>query len=867
MDSKQIRQKFVDFFVNKGHTHVPSSSLIPAQDPTILFTNAGMNQFKDVFLGKEIRPYKRAVTVQKCARAGGKHNDLENVGFTKRHLVFFEMLGNFSFGDYFKKEAIAFAWEFITKEMRLPKDKLYVSIYKDDDESFEIWNKEQGVPASRIYRLGEKDNFWSMGDLGPCGPCTEIHIDRGPEWGCKNIEECGPACDCDRFLEIWNNVFMQFDRQKDGSLKPLEKTGVDTGMGLERLCCIMQDKDSVFDTDLFTPIRKKTEEISGKKYSEQTDEIKAAFNVVAEHARSSSMLIADGCIPSNEGRGYVLRKIIRRAALFSQKLTDKSLLPELSHVVVKEFGAVYPELVQHKEIIEQTLRQEVEKFAENLVRGQSLLEKYFQAHQSTKIIPGDEIFKLYDTFGFPVELISVIAKEKNFSLDMLSFEQEMIKQKERSGKQALEALDYVRLPEYITCDFTGYDELSTTTKVVAIIDDQTQQIESLQAGSSGWIITEKSPLFAMGGGQTPDRGTMAIGQDTFDIQDVRLISGLIATRITTPKTLKVGDIVTVHADQEYRKAIMRNHTATHLLQAALMELFDKNIKQSGSFVTADYLRFDFSTNSNLSHELLNKIELLVNKKIQDNKPVHIEYLPFELAKKKGALAFFEGKYTPERVRVVTIPDFSAELCCGTHVHATGDIGAFKITELKAISAGNRRIVAYTGQGAIKLFQDMTDTIKELQNECKVGQEDLVKTVLEYKKEIKEHASTIKTLKKEIRKAQIPQWLSQVEMINKIPFLLIDFDGYTNDELKEIGSDLNNKQPGFYVLKSSLPERTVFVVHLASSLTSTINLKNFSQWLKERHGINSGGSQTIIQGGSEKFDGNLKESIKEWLASN
>jgi len=866
MDSKQIRQKFVDFFVNKGHTHVPSSSLIPAQDPTILFTNAGMNQFKDVFLGKEIRPYKRAVTVQKCARAGGKHNDLENVGFTKRHLVFFEMLGNFSFGDYFKKEAIAFAWEFITKEMGLPKDKLYVSIYKDDDESFEIWNKEQGIPASRIYRLGEKDNFWSMGDLGPCGPCTEIHIDRGPEWGCKNIEECGPACDCDRFLEIWNNVFMQFDRQKDGSLKPLEKTGVDTGMGLERLCCIMQDKDSVFDTDLFTPLRKKTEEISGKKYSEQTDTLKAAFNVVAEHARSSSMLIADGCVPSNEGRGYVLRKIIRRAALFAQKLTDKSLLPELSHVVVEELGSVYPELIQNKNLIEQTLRQEVEKFAENLVRGQSLLEKSFQTHQKTKIIPGDEVFKLYDTFGFPVELVSVIAQEKNFTVDMLGFEQEMVKQKERSGKQALEALDYVRLPEHINCEFTGYDELNTTAPIVAIIDDQTQQVESLQAGSSGWIITEKSPLFAMGGGQTPDRGTMTFGQDTIDIQDVRLISGLIAARITTPKTVKVGDVVTEHVDQEYRKAIMRNHTATHLLQAALMELFDKNVKQSGSFVTADYLRFDFSTNSNLSHELLNKIELLVNKKIQDNKPVTIEYLPFELAQKKGALAFFEGKYTPERVRVVSIPDFSAELCCGTHVHATGDIGAFKITELKAISAGNRRVVAYTGQGAIRLFQDMSDTIKELQNECKVGQEDLVKTVLEYKKEIKEQTTTIKNLKKEMRKAQIPQWLSQVEMVNNIPFLLINFDGYTNDELKEIGSDLNNKQPGFYVLKSSLPERNIFVAHLAPSLINTINLKNFSQWLKEKHGINSGGSQTVIQGGSEKFDGNLKESIRGWLTS-
>jgi alanyl-tRNA synthetase len=866
MNSKQIRQKFIDFFVSRGHTHVPSSSLIPAQDPTILFTNAGMNQFKDVFLGKETRPYKRAVTVQKCARAGGKHNDLENVGFTKRHLVFFEMLGNFSFGDYFKREAIAFAWEFITKEMGLPKDKLYVSIYKDDDESFEIWNKEQGIPASRIYRLGEKENFWSMGDMGPCGPCTEIHIDRGPEWGCKDIEKCGPACDCDRFLEIWNNVFMQFDRQKDGSLKPLEKTGVDTGMGLERLCCIMQNKDSVFDTDLFTPIREKAEEISGKKYADQPDEIKAAFNVVAEHARSSSMLIADGCIPSNEGRGYVLRKIIRRAALFSQKLTSKSLLPELSQVVVKEFGAVYPELIQHKSTIEQTLHHEVEKFSENLVRGQALLDKHFQTYRHTKIIPGGELFKLYDTFGFPVELITVLAKERNFTLDMLSFEQEMVKQKERSGKQALEELDYVRLPEHINCDFTGYDELTTTSKIIAIIDENVQQVESLQAGSSGWIITEQSPLFAMGGGQAPDRGTMTIGNNTVDIQDVRLISGLVAAHITAPQTIKLNEIVTIRIDPQYRKAIMRNHTATHLLQAALMELVDKNVKQAGSFVSSDYLRFDFTTNQSLSHELLNNVELLVNTKIQDNKPVTIEYLPFELAKKKGALAFFEEKYTPERVRVVSIPDVSSELCCGTHVHATGDIGVFKITEIKAISASTRRIVAYTGQGAVKLFQTMADTLKDLGTECKVGQADLVKTIVEYKREIKEQAIAIKNLKKELRKVHIPQWLSQTEMINNIPFVYINLDGYTHEELKEISSDVSNKQPGLYVLKSLLAGRSIFIVHVSPSLAGNINLKKLSQWLKERHGISSGGSQTVLQGGSEQFDGNLKDSIKEWVKS-
>lgn len=864
MESKCIRQKFVDFFVHKGHTHIASSSLIPTQDPTILFANAGMNQFKDVFLGKEARAYKRAVTVQKCARAGGKHNDLENVGFTKRHLVFFEMLGNFSFGDYFKKEAIAYAWEFITKEMGLPKEKLYVSIYKDDDESYEIWHKQEGVPAHKIYRLGEKENFWAMGDLGPCGPCTEIHIDRGPAWGCKNMEECGPACDCDRFLEIWNNVFMQYDRQKDGTLKPLTKTGVDTGMGLERLCTIMQDKDSVYDTDLFTPIRHKTEEITGLIYAEQPDLLKAAFNVVAEHARSSSMLIADGCVPSNEGRGYVLRKIVRRAALFARKLTEKSLLPELSEVVIEQLGNVYPELVQQKETITKTLRQEVEKFAENLVRGQSLLEKYFEQNKDTKIIPGDQAFKLYDTYGFPIELVTLIAKEKSFDVDCLGFEEEMNKQQERSGKPIHEALDYLQLPEHITCEFTGYDELTTKTKVVAIVDEHVQQVTSIKAGSTAWIITEKSPLFAMGGGQSPDRGSLIVDRDQVAIQDVRLISGMVAALIHTPKTIKVGDTVTVQVDEEHRNAIMRNHTATHLLQAALIELIDKNIKQSGSFVAADYLRFDFTSNAQISHELLNRIEKLINKKIQANNPLEIEYLSFDQAKKAGALAFFEEKYVPERVRVVSIPEFSVELCCGTHVHATGDIGSFKITEIKTISAGNRRIVAYTGQGAVTLFQHLFDDMKELSNECKVPQEDILKTIRDYKKNSKEQTTIIKTLKKEIRKAHGPQWLSEIESINDIPFLFIHVDNYTHDELKEIATDLSSKKPGFYVLMSSVDDHTLFVGQLSGTLADRVNLKKFGAWLKENHHIRGGGSNLLIQGGGGKFDDKIKDCIKDWL---
>ena len=864
MESKRIRQKFVNFFEAKGHTHIQSSSLIPAHDPTILFTNAGMNQFKDLFLGKETRPYSRAVTIQKCARAGGKHNDLDNVGFTKRHLVFFEMLGNFSFGDYFKKEAIAYAWEFVTKEMALPKEHLYVSIYKDDDESFEIWNKQEGVPTDKIYRLGEKENFWAMGDLGPCGPCTEIHIDRGPAWGCKNIKDCGPACDCDRFLEIWNNVFMQYDRQKDGSLKALEKTGVDTGMGLERLCSIMQNKDSVYDTDLFTPIRQRTEELTGLNYDTQPDNLKAAFNVVAEHARSSSMLIADGCIPSNEGRGYVLRKIIRRAALFARKLTNKSLLPELSKKVIEEFCDIYPELKQNAELIVKTLEQEVEKFSENLVRGQALLEKYIQENKNSKMIPGSQAFKLYDTFGFPTELITLLAKENDFAVDMLGFEKEMNKQQERSGKPAHEALDYLRLPEHIYCEFSGYEELRTDTKIVALVDEHIQQVPSIKAGSPCWVITEKSPLFAMGGGQAPDRGTLTFGSNRIDTQEVRLISGLVASLIHAPVTIKVGDSVIIQVDTEYRKAIMRNHTATHLLQAALMELVDKNVKQSGSFVSDTYLRFDFTGNAPISHEQLNKVEQLVNKKIQENNQISVEYTTFDQAKKHGALAFFEEKYVPERVRVVTIPDFSTELCCGTHVHATGDIGTFKITELKTVAAGNRRIVAYTGQGAIALFENLFDTIKDLNSECQTTQDKILETVCGYKKQIKELGTSIKHLKKEIIHSKVPLWLSEVEVIHEVPFSFIHVDNYTNEELKEIATELNKKKPGFYFITSSIQDRSIFIAQATKDITNLLDLKKFGSWLKEMHGINGGGSQILIQGGHGKFDPKLKDSIREWL---
>lgn len=863
MESQRIRQKFVDFFVKRGHAHVASSSLIPAQDPTLLFANAGMNQFKDVFLGNEHRAYKRAVTIQKCVRAGGKHNDLENVGFTKRHLTFFEMMGNFSFGDYFKKEAITYAWEFLTKELQLPQEKLHVSIYEEDDESYDIWHEQIGVPHEKIHRLGKKDNFWQMGDVGPCGPCTEIHIDRGPAFGCQ--EPCGPACDCDRFLEIWNLVFMQYNQQPDGSLQPLAQTGVDTGMGLERLCAVMQNKDSVFLTDLFRPQCLAIERISGKKYEQQSDLLKAAFHVLEDHSRSASMLIADGCMPSNEGRGYVLRKIIRRGALFAQKLTDKSLLPELSQVVIEEMSPFYPALQEQKQLVFDTIKHEVEKFSENLKHGHALLTKYFETHKGDTLVTGEQAFKLYDTFGFPLELIKVMAQERGFSVDLEGFEKEMRKQQERSGALGMDTLDYLKLPSSMQSTFTGYDEIDTETKIVGLIAANHTLADQIDTGNTCWIITEKTPFFVMGGGQSPDQGTLTINGHRVEVLELRLVGGSVAARVKTPVELYIGMPISAHVDGSHRRAIMRNHTATHLLQAALMELFGNAIKQSGSFVATDHLRFDFNCPVNITPEDMNRIELKVNAKIQENIPVCIEILPIEEAKKRGALAFFDEKYT-DKVRLVTVPGYSAEFCCGTHVRATGDIGSLKIVELRTVSAGNRRIVAFTGQGAISLFQENFNALRTLSNEYKVPREKIVEVVLAQKNELRDALNALKLVKKDLNIARLPQWEKNIETVNGRQFLFIDIPLADHDDLKELAELLVGRTPAFYVLVSQGTGKAQVVAAVPRSMTDALDLKKFANWLKDTQAIRGGGSQTMIQGAGDKFEANFKDAVKGWLTN-
>lgn len=865
MNSRQIRNKFIQFFVKNGHEAVASSSLIPAQDPTLLFANAGMNQFKDLFLGLEKRSYNRAVTIQKCVRAGGKHNDLDNVGFTKRHLTFFEMMGNFSFGDYFKQDAIGYAWDFLTKEIGLDAEKLYVSIFETDDEAYDIWHTHVKVPAERIYRLGAKDNFWQMGDVGPCGPCTEIYVDRGAEYGHADVAQCGPGCDCDRFLEIWNLVFMQFDRQIDGSFKPLKQTGVDTGMGLERLCSVVQNKDSVYNTDIFASLLSKIEELTGVAYEEQQYEMKAAFHVIADHIRSSSLIIADGCAPTNDGRGYVLRKIIRRAALFVQKLTDKNIFPELSRVVVQEFGDIYPELETNKELIYTILKSEIEKFSANLVRGKVVLEKYLEESKSGKVITGEQAFKLYDTYGFPIELIGAVAREKGYSVDMTGFDIEMEKQQNQSGKKVIDELTQLELN--VASEFTGYKELETSSPVVALVVDN-HVVDTVSQGQTAYVICEKSPFFIVGGGQVPDQGWIVVNGISVPLIEVRFIGAAIAAKIIAPVNISLGDTVTSRVDFVWRNKAMKNHTGTHLLQAALIELFGKQIQQSGSLVHPDYLRFDFTYHQQLSADDIKRVEDLVNEKIRQNIPVNIEYCSLKEAQQKGALAFFGEKYKPENVRMVKVDDFSVELCGGTHVPATGDIGTFKITESVALSAGHRRIFAVTGPGAIDLFQETFNTVKALSQDYKVKREDVLDAIGKQKEQLKSIQQEVKQLRQQLVVSQIPSMLEAIEQIKNIPFLCVYNTGMSVDDMRVLVRLLEQKQPGFYLIYNHgmLHEPVSFYAAVSSQFASVIDMKQLSAWLQTR-GLRGGVSKNSIQGGGEKFDPQLGAALKEWISHN
>ncbi|MGC2310762.1 MAG: alanine--tRNA ligase [Candidatus Babeliaceae bacterium] len=861
MKSLEIRHKFFDFFTKNRHTQVSSSSLIPAQDPTLLFTNAGMNQFKDVFLGKETRSYKRAVSIQKCMRAGGKHNDLENVGFTKRHLTFFEMMGNFSFGDYFKEGAITYAWEFLTKELRISPDTLYASVFEKDQEAYDLWHKIIGLPENRIVRLGAADNFWQMGETGPCGPCSEIYIDRGSTIGCQSAG-CGPGCHCDRFLEIWNLVFMQFDRQPDGTDKLLAQTGVDTGMGLERLCTIMQNTDSVFETDLFTDIIKVTEKLTQKSYHDADSLQQAAFRVIADHIRSSCFALADGCTPSNEGRGYVLRKIIRRAALFAQKLSDDNFFPEVAYVLIQQMGALYPELKTQEKLIVSILRSETEKFSHNLLSGQAILQKYMQ-EAPDKTITGQQAFKLYDTYGFPLELTKVIAQEHHFSVDLQGFEKYMNEQRLQSGKKV--SAPSIALDPTLMTEFTGYTELETETVITALLRDQASVAE-VAPHEQCWIITPKSPFYVEGGGQVSDQGWVVIHNEKVPIQKLKKINNVVAVEIIAPDTVKVGDQVTLQVNKSARIDTMKNHTATHLLQSALIQVLGKTVKQAGSLVAPDYLRFDFTYHETLTAEQIKQIEQLVNDVIMENIPLRITQTTYKDALARGVIAFFGEKYNPEKVRVVEVPGVSAELCGGTHVKATGDIGCFKITEVSALSAGNRRIVALTGPKAFALFQDDFDIIKTLSQEYKVKPEQLIETLHKQREQCRAALLEVKNLKKELLKTQYSIWLQKQETIADMPFLYVELTDVDVQELREVAQNLIHIKAGIYFLISQTADRLSFVCMISPDSAQHIDVQAFYTYLKQE-GLSGGLSGLTMQGGMKLLPSDLKSKIKNWLNKN
>ncbi|MDD4145927.1 MAG: alanine--tRNA ligase, partial [Clostridia bacterium] len=719
LSGNEIREKFLAYFESKGHTRVESSSLVPYQDPTLLFANAGMNQFKDVFLGLEKRPYTRATSSQKCVRAGGKHNDLETVGKTARHHTFFEMLGNFSFGDYFKREAITYAWEFLTKEMGLPEDMLYATIYQDDDEADDLWQELTSIPPERIVRLGEKDNFWSMGDTGPCGPCSEVLIDRGEKYSCGPNCEIG-KCDCDRFLEIWNLVFMQYNRDAEGKMTPLPRPSIDTGMGLERITSVVQDVESNYDTDLIKPLLKAVESLCGQTY--YRDQRGFAFRVVADHIRACTFLISDGVLPSNEGRGYVLRRILRRAIRFGKVLgIEDPFMDKLVPVVVDLMKGVYPAIEEKADYFAQVIRREEERFHVTLNEGIHLAQEIVHNLQEKglTVIPGEEAFRLYDTFGFPLDLTEDIAEEAGFKVDVEGFNQAMEEQraKARSARQEVRAWDLALTVQNLAGNlpaskFTGYELLEDAGEIGAILKDG-ELVAEAEDGEEVYLIVNRTPFYAEGGGQAGDMGEIAAASGQVRVENTKKMpDGKIVHQGVVSGVVSAGEKVTLLVDILARRNTAKNHTATHLLQKALQIVLGDHVHQAGSFVEEARLRFDFTHFAALTREELWKIEDLVNDKIAESLEVTASEMSLAEAKKLGAMALFGEKYG-ETVRVVRIEDFSKELCGGTHVRNTSQLGLFKIISESAVGSGLRRIEAVTGQGVRQYLAEKESSLEEL----------------------------------------------------------------------------------------------------------------------------------------------------------
>lgn len=871
MKTSELRQKFLKFFETKGHTVVRSSSLVPHDDPTLLFTNAGMNQFKDVFLGFDKRPYSRATTAQKCVRAGGKHNDLENVGYTARHHTFFEMMGNFSFGDYFKRDAIHFAWEFLTSPewLNIPKDKLLATVYAEDDEAYNIWLNEIGMPSKRIVRIGDNkgakyasDNFWQMGDTGPCGPCSEIFYDHGEEiWG--GIPG-SPEEDGDRWIEIWNCVFMQFNRDEQGNMNPLPKPSVDTGMGLERMAAVMQHVHSNYEIDLFQDLLKAVARETGAPFSMEEPSLK----VIADHIRSCSFLIADGVLPSNEGRGYVLRRIIRRAVRHGYKLgQSKPFFHKLVADLVKEMGGAYPELKEKQVQIEEALKNEESRFAQTLETGMALLENALA--KGSKKLDGEIIFKLYDTYGFPYDLTADICRERNIELDEAGFEREMEAQRARArAAQSFKA--NAQLPyDGQDTEFKGYSERQTESKVLALYKDG-EQVNELNEGDSGAVVIDFTPFYAESGGQVGDVGYIFSGENRFEVRDTQKIKAAVFGQfgVQTSGRLKVGDSVTAKVDDEIRNANMRNHSATHLMHKALRDVLGRHVEQKGSLVTAESTRFDISHPQAVTAEEIAEVERRVNEAILANVAVNAAIMSMEDAQKTGAMMLFGEKYGDE-VRVLQMGGFSTELCGGTHVSRTGDIGLFKIISEGGIAAGVRRIEAITGLNALKWAQEQERLVKDIIAETKAQTE---KDVLA---KIQAGAAHAKALEKELARAKAElavhagaKLLDDAKDLGaaKLVAAQIEADAAA---LREIVTDLTGKSEQAIVLLAAVNDGKVSLcAGVSKALTGKVKAGDLVKFAAEQVGGKGGGRPDLAQAGGTDA-GKLPavlDSVKDWVGA-
>ncbi|GAB4340413.1 MAG: alanine--tRNA ligase [Calditrichia bacterium] len=863
--SKQIRAEFIQFFQDKGHTFVPSSPVVPQDDPTLLFTNAGMNQFKDVFLGTGKRAYSRAVNSQKCIRVSGKHNDLEEVGRDTYHHTFFEMLGNWSFGDYYKKEAIQWAWELLTELWKLPKDKLYATVYLDDDEAAELWPKVTDIPAERVLRFDEKDNFWEMGETGPCGPCSEIHIDLGPERCDKGHlpgHVCGVNGECGRFIELWNLVFIQYNRDETGQLHPLPEKHVDTGMGFERIVSVLQNVSSNYETDLFRPIMQKMAQIAGVDFKAASREEMVALQVIADHVRMLTFSIADGAIPSNDGRGYVLRRILRRAARFGRKLNMKEpFIFQLVPTVVEVMGEAFPEIIGQQKHIEQTIRTEEESFNKTLDRGIALFEEVVEQlrQQNQKIIPGEEAFKLYDTYGFPLDLTRVMAEEKGLLVDENGFDLEMEKQRERARKAGKFVAQYNHVDEWNVlhhCEsnsvFVGYEKLEVETQICKFVrkEDQYQ------------VVLIETPFYAESGGQVGDRGKIILDEGELEVLDVQKLNDEIVHICKSDKPLEIvkSDAKAV-VSPEWRYPTMNNHTATHLLHAALRQVLGEHVQQAGSLVEPERLRFDFTHSKKVEKDELAHIEWLVNQQIRRNTPLEIFVTDFEKAKEMGAMALFGEKYGNE-VRVVRIEGFSTELCGGTHVKQTGDIGLFLITEESSIASGVRRIEAVTGEAAFGLVQKQRELLAKITSQLNTPAENVPEKLSQMSEAIHELENELKRVKSAQILDNLGSLIENAEKIGEISLSIGHTDGADVDLLKKAGDKFREQaKNGVLLFINRQEEKINYVCAVTDDLIKNRGLKagDLVREVAKITGGGGGGRPHLATAGGKNAD-KLEEAI-------